>query len=180
MAAVAPDHTSLVPPRGRKRRETGKPEGKRFVCSNEGCGRSFTRAEHLQRHLLNHSTGEYTCERCRAHFKRRDLLGKNTGSVSFFFLLLFHLHTDATMIHVLLNYVDTLRVLCLSSRSNLVRSCRSMSVKLRSSHTKRPSCFIPRPDYILAVYRHVPHYIRISHCRHVRIICANKHMQIAI
>jgi len=31
----------------------------------------------LQRHLLNHSTGEYTCDRCRAHFKRRDLLGKN-------------------------------------------------------------------------------------------------------
>jgi hypothetical protein len=47
------------------------------VCDNDGCGRSFTRAEHLQRHLLNHSTGEYTCDRCRAHFKRRDLLGKN-------------------------------------------------------------------------------------------------------
>lgn len=63
--------------RGRKRRNLSKNEGKKFVCTNDGCGRSFTRAEHLQRHLLNHSTGEYTCDRCRAHFKRRDLLGKN-------------------------------------------------------------------------------------------------------
>ena len=63
--------------RGRKRRILSKNEGKKFVCTNDGCGRSFTRAEHLQRHLLNHSTGEYTCDRCRAHFKRRDLLGKN-------------------------------------------------------------------------------------------------------
>ncbi|PSN59480.1 hypothetical protein BS50DRAFT_594530 [Corynespora cassiicola Philippines] len=64
--------------RGRKRKEapSGKNEGKRFICQNESCGRSFTRAEHLQRHLLNHSTGEHTCTRCRAHFKRRDLLGK--------------------------------------------------------------------------------------------------------
>lgn len=56
----------------------GKNESKKFICQNDGCGRTFTRAEHLQRHLLNHSNGEYTCDRCRAHFKRRDLLGKNT------------------------------------------------------------------------------------------------------
>lgn len=63
--------------RSRKRRMSPcKIEGKKFVCESAGCGRSFTRAEHLQRHLLNHSTGAYTCNRCRAHFKRRDLLGK--------------------------------------------------------------------------------------------------------
>ncbi|XPS70937.1 hypothetical protein M3J09_003133 [Ascochyta lentis] len=65
-------------PRGRKRRDVaGKVEGRKFVCDNAGCGRSFTRAEHLQRHLLNHSTGEHTCDRCRAHFKRRDLLERH-------------------------------------------------------------------------------------------------------
>lgn len=49
---------------------------KKFACAFEGCGRAFTRSEHLQRHLLNHTAGESTCERCRAHFKRKDLLGK--------------------------------------------------------------------------------------------------------
>jgi hypothetical protein len=76
MASVASDQFSTMP-RGRKRRDvTGKVEGRKFACDTAGCGRSFTRAEHLQRHLLNHSTGEHTCDRCRAHFKRRDLLGK--------------------------------------------------------------------------------------------------------
>ena len=72
--------TTTAAPRGRKRKEPGSSNGKnerRFACQNDGCGRSFTRAEHLQRHLLNHSTGEFTCGRCRAHFKRRDLLGKH-------------------------------------------------------------------------------------------------------
>ncbi len=72
---------SVVMPRTRRRRDvTGKIEGRKFVCDNTGCGRSFTRAEHLQRHLLNHSSGEHTCDRCRAHFKRRDLLGKTQVS----------------------------------------------------------------------------------------------------
>lgn len=72
--------TSTAPsmaPRGRKRKDVVAKTGeKRFVCQNDGCERSFTRAEHLQRHLLNHSTGDFTCSRCRAHFKRRDLLGR--------------------------------------------------------------------------------------------------------
>lgn len=68
-------------PRGRKRKDGFSKNGeKRFLCQADGCGRSFTRAEHLQRHLLNHSTGEFTCTRCRAHFKRRDLLGENPVS----------------------------------------------------------------------------------------------------
>ncbi|PVI01567.1 hypothetical protein DM02DRAFT_613517 [Periconia macrospinosa] len=71
--------------RGRKRKEgfaaattasRGAAGEKRFRCQSEGCERSFTRAEHLQRHLLNHSNGDFTCARCRAHFKRRDLLGE--------------------------------------------------------------------------------------------------------
>jgi hypothetical protein len=80
MTSAVFDQPSIMP-RGRKRRDvTGKIEGRKFVCDNAGCGRSFTRAEHLQRHLLNHSTGEHTCDRCRAHFKRRDLLGKKVIS----------------------------------------------------------------------------------------------------
>ncbi|KAF2968832.1 hypothetical protein GQX73_g4725 [Xylaria multiplex] len=49
---------------------------KRFVCTHPGCNKRFTRAEHVQRHALNHTAGQYTCLDCRAHFKRPDLLSK--------------------------------------------------------------------------------------------------------
>lgn len=74
---AAPDSASAMPRRRKRRDLSRKGEAKRFVCSNDGCGRSFTRGEHLQRHLLNHSTGDHTCDRCRAHFKRRDLLERH-------------------------------------------------------------------------------------------------------
>ncbi|KAL1651220.1 hypothetical protein SLS58_000558 [Diplodia intermedia] len=54
-----------------------EPQPKKFACGFDGCGRAFTRSEHLQRHLLNHTAGESTCERCRAHFKRKDLLERH-------------------------------------------------------------------------------------------------------
>lgn len=74
MATMAPS----IMPRGRRRKDGFSKNGeKRFVCEANRCGRTFTRAEHLQRHVLNHSTGDFTCTRCRAHFKRRDLLGEN-------------------------------------------------------------------------------------------------------
>jgi hypothetical protein len=48
---------------------------KKFACSWQGCGKSFSRSEHLHRHALNHKEGNNTCLRCAAHFRRRDLLG---------------------------------------------------------------------------------------------------------
>jgi uncharacterized Zn-finger protein len=48
---------------------------KKFVCSWQNCGKSFSRSEHLHRHALNHKDGNNTCPRCSAHFRRRDLLG---------------------------------------------------------------------------------------------------------
>jgi len=50
---------------------------KRFICDHEGCDRRFTRHEHLQRHYQNHTGSDFTCDRCRAHFKRRDLLDRH-------------------------------------------------------------------------------------------------------
>ncbi|KAI1298358.1 fungal-specific transcription factor domain-containing protein [Xylaria venustula] len=50
---------------------------KRFVCTHPGCNKRFTRAEHVQRHALNHTAGQYTCLDCRAHFKRHDLLKRH-------------------------------------------------------------------------------------------------------
>ena len=53
---------------------TAKP--KEFRCSHHGCTKSFTRAEHLHRHALNHEETKGTaCQRCSAVFKRSDLLG---------------------------------------------------------------------------------------------------------
>ncbi|KAH9889598.1 fungal-specific transcription factor domain-containing protein [Xylariomycetidae sp. FL2044] len=48
-----------------------------FTCTHTGCGRSFSRSEHLHRHQKNHTEGDATCTRCRAHFKRQDLLERH-------------------------------------------------------------------------------------------------------
>jgi len=50
---------------------------KKFGCTHPGCGKSFSRSEHLHRHALNHKDGNNTCLRCSAHFRRRDLLDRH-------------------------------------------------------------------------------------------------------
>lgn len=52
-------------------------ENERFPCQFDGCNRSFSRQEHLHRHVLNHADGEFTCDRCRSVFKRPDLLERH-------------------------------------------------------------------------------------------------------
>ncbi|OAP58280.1 hypothetical protein AYL99_07370 [Fonsecaea erecta] len=52
---------------------------KKFVCPNDACQKGFTRADHLRRHMLNHGDGDYTCPRCRLHFKRPDLLDRHVA-----------------------------------------------------------------------------------------------------
>ncbi|RJE25464.1 hypothetical protein PHISCL_02220 [Aspergillus sclerotialis] len=48
-----------------------------FECTHAGCNKRFTRAEHLQRHALNHQPGGDACPQCYAHFKRPDLLKRH-------------------------------------------------------------------------------------------------------
>ncbi|KAK5208852.1 hypothetical protein LTR41_005249 [Exophiala xenobiotica] len=50
---------------------------KSFNCTFTGCGKSFTRAEHLRRHALNHDKGQDTCPRCAVVFTRPDLLARH-------------------------------------------------------------------------------------------------------
>ncbi|PVH89169.1 hypothetical protein DL98DRAFT_555473 [Cadophora sp. DSE1049] len=52
---------------------------KEFRCTFRSCTKSFSRAEHLHRHALNHdeTKGVNTCERCNAVFKRKDLLDRH-------------------------------------------------------------------------------------------------------
>lgn len=45
-------------PSSKKRRKSKKGiDGKKFDCPTEGCGKSYSRAEHLYRHQLNRTCG---------------------------------------------------------------------------------------------------------------------------
>ncbi|KAF4126618.1 Fungal specific transcription factor domain [Geosmithia morbida] len=64
----------------RKRRRSRKGLDKRFECPAEGCGKSYSRAEHLYRHQLNHNSKQvYRCEHpgCTRTFVRGDLLKRH-------------------------------------------------------------------------------------------------------
>ncbi|PMD19041.1 hypothetical protein NA56DRAFT_213191 [Hyaloscypha hepaticicola] len=50
---------------------------KRHTCNVPGCAKAFSRPSHLQRHALNHSDIQLICERCKACFKRLDLLERH-------------------------------------------------------------------------------------------------------
>ncbi|KAI5467920.1 fungal-specific transcription factor domain-containing protein [Mariannaea sp. PMI_226] len=67
---------SSPPPRHKRR----KASCKEFPCTHEGCGRTYSRAEHLQRHQLNHSPKEiYYCDYpgCSFSFVRKDLYARH-------------------------------------------------------------------------------------------------------
>ncbi|KAL2825772.1 fungal-specific transcription factor domain-containing protein [Aspergillus cavernicola] len=50
---------------------------KKHYCTAPGCGKSFSRPSHLQRHAWNHSKSQWICNRCNASFKRLDLLERH-------------------------------------------------------------------------------------------------------
>ena len=47
-----PPSESSISPKKRKRNRKGD-SGKKFECQHDGCGKSYSRAEHLYRHQLN-------------------------------------------------------------------------------------------------------------------------------
>ncbi|KAK2861212.1 hypothetical protein FQN49_004432 [Arthroderma sp. PD_2] len=62
-------------PKKRKRARKAA-TGKKFDCKHKGCGKSYSRAEHLYRHQLNHSPKQiYRCDfpSCFRTFVRQDL-----------------------------------------------------------------------------------------------------------
>ncbi|RYP11357.1 hypothetical protein DL765_007787 [Monosporascus sp. GIB2] len=64
----------------RKRRRSRKGLDKKFECPTEGCGKSYSRAEHLYRHQLNHSPKQiYACDfpECNRTFVRLDLCNRH-------------------------------------------------------------------------------------------------------
>ncbi|KAL3471849.1 fungal-specific transcription factor domain-containing protein [Aspergillus californicus] len=69
------NHEGNEPPRKRKRTRKVQLERK-FDCSYDGCGKSYSRAEHLYRHQLNHAPKQiYRCDfpECYRSFVRQDL-----------------------------------------------------------------------------------------------------------
>lgn len=64
----------------KRKRASRKGQPKRFSCNYEGCDRSYSRAEHLARHQLNHSPKEvFRCEveGCNHTFVRPDLFARH-------------------------------------------------------------------------------------------------------
>ncbi|KAF1960669.1 hypothetical protein CC80DRAFT_262393 [Byssothecium circinans] len=64
----------------RKRRRSRKSGDKKFLCPHEGCGKSYSRAEHLYRHQLNHNPKQiYHCDfpDCHRSFVRQDLCARH-------------------------------------------------------------------------------------------------------
>lgn len=62
--------------KARKRKRSRKGLDKNFPCPEKGCGKSYSRAEHLYRHQLNHTPKKiYTCDfpSCNRQFVRQDL-----------------------------------------------------------------------------------------------------------
>ncbi|KJZ79141.1 hypothetical protein HIM_01292 [Hirsutella minnesotensis 3608] len=63
-----------------KKKRSRKGQGKRFQCTAEGCGKSYSRAEHLHRHQLNHNSMQtFRCQYpgCQRSFVRGDLLKRH-------------------------------------------------------------------------------------------------------
>ncbi|UKZ47184.1 hypothetical protein TrVGV298_001398 [Trichoderma virens] len=64
----------------RKQMQSRKGLERRFECNAEGCGKSYSRAEHLYRHQLNHNSKQiFRCEypNCVRTFVRGDLLKRH-------------------------------------------------------------------------------------------------------
>ncbi|KAJ5541904.1 hypothetical protein N7535_004323 [Penicillium sp. DV-2018c] len=65
-----------------KRRRRGRKvlSDRKFECTFEGCGKSYSRAEHLSRHALNHTPKQiYRCDfpNCYRSFVRQDLCARH-------------------------------------------------------------------------------------------------------
>ncbi|CAP70292.1 uncharacterized protein PODANS_3_3750 [Podospora anserina S mat+] len=73
-------HSSNSEGPARKRRRSRKGQEKKFECPEKGCGKSYSRAEHLYRHQLNHNPKQvYKCGigDCQRTFVRLDLCNRH-------------------------------------------------------------------------------------------------------
>ncbi|KAI4740507.1 hypothetical protein E4T50_09069 [Aureobasidium sp. EXF-12298] len=74
------DEDGTNPRPAKRKRTSSKPKDKRYECPHEGCDKSYSRAEHLYRHQLNHAPKQiFHCdfEGCDRHFVRQDLCARH-------------------------------------------------------------------------------------------------------
>ncbi|KAI6712744.1 hypothetical protein JHW43_004711 [Diplocarpon mali] len=77
---AADGHSSGTDRPLRKRRRSRKGLDKKFECPQDGCGKTYSRAEHLYRHQLNHTPKQiYNCDfpECSRTFVRQDLCNRH-------------------------------------------------------------------------------------------------------
>lgn len=74
---MATESVVMMPEVGEQLPGRRRGRGKQHICPEQGCKKTFSRAEHLQRHALNHTPQDLTCNLCSTGFKRKDLLGKH-------------------------------------------------------------------------------------------------------
>ncbi|KAH6692447.1 fungal-specific transcription factor domain-containing protein, partial [Plectosphaerella plurivora] len=77
---TATETRSPTAPSSSYKRASRKGAPKKFPCQQEGCDKTYSRYEHLQRHKLNHSPKEiYRCDvlDCDQKFVRADLLARH-------------------------------------------------------------------------------------------------------
>ncbi|KAK3645665.1 hypothetical protein LTR56_003734 [Elasticomyces elasticus] len=70
----------LAESKPKKKRKIIKNSDKKYLCPNSECGKSYSRAEHLYRHQLNHTPKQiYRCDfpGCERHFVRADLCARH-------------------------------------------------------------------------------------------------------
>ncbi|KAL8798311.1 MAG: hypothetical protein Q9182_006772 [Xanthomendoza sp. 2 TL-2023] len=74
------DRLDALSGKPRKRKRSRKGLDKNFPCKHDGCGKSYSRAEHLYRHQLNHTPKKiYECDfpGCDRQFVRQDLCARH-------------------------------------------------------------------------------------------------------
>lgn len=70
--------TTNTPRKGR----SGNEANKRFECRHEGCGKSYSRAEHLHRHQLNRESAQHSYIAAIQLMRIQMLLNKSSNVIS--------------------------------------------------------------------------------------------------
>ncbi|CAG8979094.1 hypothetical protein HYALB_00000224 [Hymenoscyphus albidus] len=156
-------HSSGEDGPSRKRRRSRKGLDKKFECPEPNCGKSYSRAEHLYRHQLNHQPKQiYNCDfpDCVRTFVRQDLRNRHrerhTAKGS-------QLHRKDSMLgHNHSPITETAKSLSMGSsspeimRPNLVGKSRTNQLQYHSPQEMTPGAYSPMTNTSSGTYSNGP------------------------